>query len=77
MAQQKEYQKEREPVANCDQSTEVVTNYDHLENTWAYVSDLVRSAKRRIVLIDNFVDDRVLSMLTKRASFRIAITTVS
>lgn len=35
-------------------------------DAWAYVSDLVRSAKRRIVLIDNFVDDRVLSMLTKR-----------
>ena len=36
-------------------------------DAWAYVSDLVRSAKRRIVLIDNFVDDRVLSMLDKRA----------
>ena len=33
---------------------------------WAYVSDLVRSAKQRIVLIDNFVDDRVLSLLDKR-----------
>ena len=28
--------------------------------------DLVRSAKKRIVLIDNFVDDRVLSLLDKR-----------
>lgn len=36
-------------------------------DTWSYVSDLVRSAKQRIVLIDNFVDDRVLSMLDKRA----------
>lgn len=36
-------------------------------DAWTYVSDLVRSAKRRIVLIDNFVDDRVLTMLTKRA----------
>lgn len=36
-------------------------------DAWAYVSDLVRSAKNRIILIDNFVDDRVLSMLTKRA----------
>ena len=35
-------------------------------DAWAYVSDLVRSAKRRIILIDNFVDDRVLTMLTKR-----------
>ena len=36
-------------------------------DAWTYVSDLVRSAKHRIILIDNFVDDRVLTMLTKRA----------
>ena len=36
-------------------------------DAWTYVSDLVRSVTRRIILIDNFVDDRVLSMLTKRA----------
>ena len=36
-------------------------------DAWAYVSDLVRSAKQRIVLIDNFVDDRVLSLFDKRA----------
>ena len=36
-------------------------------DAWSYVSDLVRSAKSRIVLIDNFVDDRVLAMLDKRA----------
>lgn len=35
-------------------------------DAWSYISDLVRSAKHRIILIDNFVDDRVLSMLTKR-----------
>ena len=36
-------------------------------DAWSYVSELVRSAKQRIVLIDNFVDDRVLSLLDKRA----------
>ena len=36
-------------------------------DAWTYVSDLVRSAKMRIILIDNFVDDRVLSLLDKRA----------
>lgn len=35
-------------------------------DAWAYVSNLVRSAKQRIVLIDNFVDDRVLSLFDKR-----------
>ena len=36
-------------------------------DAWSYVFELVRSAKQRIVLIDNFVDDRVLSLLDKRA----------
>ena len=36
-------------------------------DAWTYVSDLVRSAKNRIILIDNYVDDRVLSLLDKRA----------
>lgn len=35
-------------------------------DAWTYVSDMVRSAKERIILIDNFVDDRVLSLLDKR-----------
>lgn len=35
-------------------------------DAWTYISDLVRSARQRIILIDNFVDDRVLSMFTKR-----------
>ena len=41
-------------------------------DAWSYISDLVRSAQQRIVLIDNFVDDRVLSLLTKRADGVIA-----
>ena len=36
-------------------------------DAWSYVSQLVRSAKHRIILIDNFVDERVLLLLTKRA----------
>jgi hypothetical protein len=35
-------------------------------DAWTYISDLVRSAQQRIVLIDNYMDDRVLSMFTKR-----------
>ena len=42
-------------------------------DAWSYISDLVRTAQQRIVLIDNFVDDRVLSLLTKRADGVIAI----
>lgn len=35
-------------------------------DAWNYVSQLIRSAKKRIILIDNFVDERVLTLLTKR-----------
>ena len=33
----------------------------------AFVSDLIRAAKKRIVLIDNYIDDTVLKLLDKRA----------
>ena len=33
-----------------------------------FVCDLIRSAKKRLVLIDNFVDERVLTMLDKRSA---------
>ena len=36
-------------------------------DAYAFVCDLIRSAQKRLVLIDNFVDERVLMMLDKRA----------
>ena len=35
-------------------------------DAYKFVCDLIRSAKQRIVLIDNYVDDSVLQMLDKR-----------
>ena len=35
-------------------------------DAWLFVSDLVRTAEKSIVLIDNYVDDTVLSLLVKR-----------
>ena len=37
-------------------------------DAYAFVADLVRTASRRIVLIDNYIDDTVLTMLSKRAA---------
>ena len=37
-------------------------------DAYTFVADLVRKAQRRIVLIDNYIDDTVLTMLDKRAS---------
>lgn len=36
-------------------------------DAYALISDLIRMARTRIVLIDNYVDDRLLKVLTKRA----------
>lgn len=36
-------------------------------DAYSLISDLIRKATRRIVLIDNYVDDRILKVLTKRA----------
>ena len=35
-------------------------------DAYAFASDLIRSARKRIVLIDNYVDDSVLLLLAKR-----------
>ncbi|MBE6361877.1 MAG: ORF6N domain-containing protein [Treponema bryantii] len=37
-------------------------------DSYKFVSDLIRKAKTSIVLVDNYVDDTVLSMLDKRKS---------
>ena len=36
-------------------------------DAYAFVAELVRKAARRIVLIDNYIDDTVLTILSKRA----------
>lgn len=35
-------------------------------DAYTFVADLIRSARERVVLIDNYVDDSVLKILTKR-----------
>ena len=35
-------------------------------DAYTFVADLVRKAARRIVLIDNYIDDTVLTILSKR-----------
>jgi hypothetical protein len=37
-------------------------------DAYMFVCDLVRSAERKLVLVDNFVDERVLAILDKRKS---------
>ena len=35
-------------------------------DAYAFVSDLIRSAKKSIVIVDNYIDDRVFKLLIKR-----------
>lgn len=35
-------------------------------DAWQFVSDLVRVAKKRIILIDNYIDDSVISLFAKK-----------
>ena len=46
-------------------------------DAYQFVSDLIRSAKKSIVLIDNYADDSVLTQLTKRADGVTATVCVS
>jgi len=46
-------------------------------DAYQFVSDLIRSAKKSIVLIDNYADDSVLTQLTKRAGGVTATVCVS
>ena len=38
----------------------------HLFDTYKFVTDLIRTAKKSILLIDNYIDDSILLMLSKR-----------
>lgn len=37
-------------------------------DAWRFASDLIRKAKKSLVLIDNYVDDSVLTLLSKRSA---------
>lgn len=47
--------------------SEHIFSTGYVWDAWVYISELVRNACKRVILIDNYVDDRVLSLLTKRS----------
>ena len=40
----------------------------HIYDAYSFVAELIRKATKRIVLIDNYIDDTVLTLLSKRAA---------
>lgn len=46
-------------------------------DAYTFVSDLIRSAKSKIILIDNYVDDSVLILFSKNQNIDVIIHTKS
>lgn len=44
-------------------------------DAYSFVSDLIRSAKESIILIDNYIDDKTLRILSKNQEAKVAIYT--
>lgn len=55
-------------IRTNQQPSELVIPTGCVWDAYSYLSDLVRTAKKRVVLIDNFVDDRTLLLLDKRTA---------
>lgn len=57
---------DRMEALSPSQPTQVLLSNGCVFDAWAYLSDLVRKAQKQIILIDNYCDERTLSLLTKR-----------
>ena len=55
-------------IKTNQQPSELVIPTGCVWDAYSYLSNLVRTAKKRVILIDNFVDDRTLLLLDKRAA---------
>ena len=54
-------------IKTNQQPSELVIPTGCVWDAYSYLSDLVRAAKKRVILIDNYIDDRTLLLLDKRA----------
>lgn len=62
-----EHDKKFDLIINADlKPTEGIFFDGQIFDAWQFVSGLIREAKSNIVLIDNFIDDSVLHLFTKR-----------
>ena len=49
-----------------DEITQGIFSNGQIFDAYNFISDLIRSAKKEIILIDNYIDDSVLKILNKR-----------
>ena len=55
-------------IKTNQQPSELVIPTGCVWDAYSYLSDLVRTARKRVILIDNFIDDRTLLLLDKRVA---------
>ena len=55
-------------IKTNQQPSELVIPTGCVWDAYSYLSYLVRTAKKRVILIDNFIDDRTLLLLDKRSA---------
>ena len=46
-------------------------------DAYAFISDLIRSAKESIILIDNYIDESILTLFSKNQNIKIQIYTAN
>ena len=66
-----EHDKKFDEVFNAMENKEKISSqgifFDgQIFDAYKFVSDIIRSAKKSIILVDNYIDDTVLALLTKR-----------
>jgi hypothetical protein len=66
-----EHDKKFDEVFNALENKEKISSqgifFDgQIFDAYKFVSDIIRSAKKSIILVDNYIDDTVLALLTKR-----------
>ena len=63
----KKFEQVFDALAKTDTPSKQKIFYDgQVFDAYEFVSTLIRSAKKKIILIDNFIDDTVLTLFTKR-----------
>ncbi len=55
--------------------TQGIFHNGQIYDAYAFVNDLLKSAKKEIILIDNFIDDTILTLFSKYSDIRFVIIT--
>lgn len=61
--------------SGCTKPTQGIFYNGEVFEAYAFVSDLIKSAKQSIILIDNYIDETVLTLLSKNPNARTVIYT--